>query len=55
MQHRWARWPEPYAIEWLNVYSGKTLPVTPVRGCAKAVTSTPFGGPGVLYLKAGGA
>jgi hypothetical protein len=47
--------PGPYAVEWLNVYSGKTVPGKPVRGGGKTIFSTPFGGPAVLYLKAGGA
>ena len=47
--------PGPYAVEWLNVYSGKTVRGKPVRGGGKTIFSTPFGGPAVLYLKSGGA
>jgi hypothetical protein len=45
----------PYAVEWLNVYSGKTLLGKPVRGGGRTIFITPFGGPAALYLKAGGA
>jgi hypothetical protein len=46
--------PGPYAVEWFSVNSGKTVAGQPVRGGARTIFSTPFGGPAVLYLKSGG-
>lgn len=47
--------PGPYAVEWLSVNTGKIVPGKPVQGGGRTIFSTPFGGPAVLYLKAGGA
>lgn len=43
--------PGTFSLEWLNVYTGATVPGKPVAGGAVRTFTTPFGGPAVLYLK----
>ena len=40
-----------FAVDWLNATTGETVPGKPIKGGAMRTFSTPFGGPGVLYLK----
>lgn len=41
----------PYSVEWFSVNTGRTSHGPPVHGGGITRFSTPFGGPGVLYLK----
>ena len=43
-----------FAVEWLNATTGETVAGEPMKGGAVRTFSTPFGGPGVLYLKVTG-
>ncbi len=40
-----------FAVEWLNVSTGETMKGKPVKARGVRTFQTPFGGPGVLYLK----
>jgi hypothetical protein len=43
--------PGSFSVEWLNVNTGETSSGRPVQGGGVRTFPTPFGGPGVLYLK----
>ena len=43
--------PGTFAVEWLNASTGATVQGEPVKGGGVRTFPTPFGGPGVLYLK----
>jgi len=43
--------PGTFAVEWLNTATGKTVTAKPIKGGQIRTFPTPFGGPGVLYLK----
>jgi hypothetical protein len=40
-----------FTVEWLNVSTGTTVEGKPIKGGGVRTFPTPFGGPGVLYLK----
>jgi hypothetical protein len=40
-----------FAVEWLNVSTGQSVEGKPVKSEGVRTFQTPFGGPGVLYLK----
>ena len=40
-----------FAAEWLNVGTGETMKGKPVKAEGVRTFQTPFGGPGVLYLR----
>lgn len=44
--------PGTFAVEWLRASTGETVRGEPVKGGGQRTFPTPFGGPGVLYLKA---
>ena len=43
--------PGTFAVEWLNASTGETVKGEPIKGGGPRTFPTPFGGPGVLYLK----
>jgi len=45
--------PATFSVEWFSVNTGAVVPGKPVTGGAPRTFTTPFGGPAVLYLKAG--
>jgi hypothetical protein len=40
-----------FNVEWLNASTGTIVPGKPIKGGGTRTFPTPFGGPGVLYLK----
>jgi len=43
--------PGTFSAEWFNITTGKTIPAKSAEGGAFRTFTTPFGGPGALYLK----
>lgn len=43
--------PGTFAVEWLNTATGNSIMAKPIKGGGIRTFPTPFGGPGVLYLK----